>query len=557
MADQDDDEPNFQDLNLNQFLRLLAGGLHARPAGRGNEGLIQLLKGSDTISSPKIEEVFRKLPRENFVTPELKGEAYCDTPLRFAKLGFNISAPHMHAMCLENLGIEPGDVILDVGSGSGFLTACFSYLTGPTGIVHGLDLYDHILEFSTNNLKNFGPEFNFDNLSFIKRNCFLPSPEPILYDRIHVGCCCPEAKISFFYDLLKPGGVLVTPYGDELLKATKELDGTITKQTLAAVRYSDLLLPSDAEIREAFKAIEIAKANKITVPETSSVSYFDAFVGSQVFSDFSFFVGESQIFSHRLILAARSPAFQRLFKESDSKQKTIPNCSTDAFLGLLHYLYSNVVPDQKHFDEIHPLALEFELEELCEVIQQYQQTGNIPHRKTGISSIFLQFVGCPFASDIHFVVGEEKVVVPGHKIILNQIDYFKNMFSSGLRESFSSEIKIYDCTVPLFMDVLVYIYTGTCEVTDSNCEGLLEQANFFQLPRLTALCEKFWYQNINVQNAATILQVTDHYNAAQLKQFCIEFIFKNVKEVIRTAGWRNLDIDLVSAVLVAAVERGK
>jgi protein-L-isoaspartate(D-aspartate) O-methyltransferase len=534
MADQDDDEPNFQDLNLNQFLRLLAGGLHARPPGRGNEGLIQLLKNSDTIVSDKVEEVFKKIPRENFVTPELRAEAYCDTPLRFAKLGFNISAPHMHAMCMENLGIEPGDTVLDVGSGSGFLTACFSYLVGPTGIVHGLDLYDHILEFSTNNLKKFGSEYNWDNLTFIKRNCFLPAPEPIKYKRIHVGCCCPEARIQFFYDLLEVGGVLVTPYGDELLKATKLPDGSIQQKTLAAVRYSDLLLPSDAEVREAHKAIEIAKANKITVPKKED-GYFLPFVNSKVFADFSFLVGESQIYSHKLILASRSPGLHRLFKESDVKTRTIENCSYEAFTSLLRYIYGNSPIDPKYFEEVHPLALQFELEELINQISKYREDETVPVPKDDISAIFLQFVGCPFASDIRFVVGDEKVVVPCHKIILNQIDYFKNMFSSGLRESFSSEIKIRDCTVPLFMDVLTYIYTGTCEVTDSNCEGLLEQANFFQLPRLTALCEKFWYLNINVQNAATILSVTDHYNASQLKQFTIEFIFKNVKEVIKTA----------------------
>lgn len=71
-----------------------------------------------------------------------------------------------------------------------------------------------------------------------------------------------------------PGGVLVTPYGDELLRASKLLDGTIKNKTLAAVRYSDLLLPSDAEIREAEKAIEIAKANTILVPGKNFVHVF-------------------------------------------------------------------------------------------------------------------------------------------------------------------------------------------------------------------------------------------------------------------------------------------
>lgn len=45
-----------------------------------------------------------------------------DSPQRFAKLAFNISAPHMYAVCLDKLNIEPGNAVLDIGSGCGLLT---------------------------------------------------------------------------------------------------------------------------------------------------------------------------------------------------------------------------------------------------------------------------------------------------------------------------------------------------------------------------------------------------------------------------------------------------
>jgi hypothetical protein len=71
------------------------------------------------------------------------------------------------------------------------------------------------------------------------------------------------------------------------------------------------------------------------------------------------------------------------------------------------------------------------------------------------------------------------------------------------------------------------------------------------------MCEIFWYDQINIENAACVLDFGNHFNALQLKHFAMEYIFKNVKEVVQTAAWKELDIDLISSVLVFSVERGK
>jgi len=159
-------------------------------------------------------------------------------------------------------------------------------------------------------------------------------------------------------------------------------------------------------------------------------------------------------------------------------------------------------------------------------------------------------------SDVTFVVeGKE---VPSHKLILElRSEHFRCLFSSGLRESVSRKIEIHDCTEAIFLDVLKFIYTDYCEVNDENCISLLEQGNFFQLERLKAICEQYWYHNISVTNAASVLQVADHCNAKQLKDFAMEFIFKNIREVVQTQAFKELDPSLVSAILIASVERAK
>jgi protein-L-isoaspartate(D-aspartate) O-methyltransferase len=85
--------------------------------------------------------------------------AYEDHP---ANIGFNatISAPHMHAYALEYLlpNLKNGSSVLDVGSGSGFLTACFGLLVGPSGKVYGIDHIPELIEQSKRNLMDDHPE---------------------------------------------------------------------------------------------------------------------------------------------------------------------------------------------------------------------------------------------------------------------------------------------------------------------------------------------------------------------------------------------------------------
>jgi 2-polyprenyl-3-methyl-5-hydroxy-6-metoxy-1,4-benzoquinol methylase len=148
-TDSDTEDDLVDDEQREAFLaRFLRNVFYERAGANRNEDLVRNLKETGTLSDKRVEEALLCIPREHFVTPDLRDEAYNDHPLRFSKMGFNISAPHMYAMCLEKLDIQLGNYILDIGSGSGHLTALAGYLCGPTGLVHGLDLYEHIIEFS-------------------------------------------------------------------------------------------------------------------------------------------------------------------------------------------------------------------------------------------------------------------------------------------------------------------------------------------------------------------------------------------------------------------------
>ena len=176
--------------------------------------------------------------------------AYQDAPQAIG-YGATISAPHMHAACLENLKqwLQPGARVLDVGSGTGYLTALFSEMVGPSGLVVGVDHIPELVQMSRDNFHRDGRHGMLERGEVILevadgRNGW-PAKAP--YDCIHVGAAAPTVPPALV-EQLKPGGRLIIPVGEqnagqELLAVEKGQDGKVTKRSLMGVVYVPLTNP--------------------------------------------------------------------------------------------------------------------------------------------------------------------------------------------------------------------------------------------------------------------------------------------------------------------------
>ncbi|KAJ0536583.1 putative protein-L-isoaspartate(D-aspartate) O-methyltransferase [Helianthus annuus] len=208
-----------------------------------NKGMVEHLQRYGVIQSKKVAEVMETVDRALFVPDG--SSAYEDSPM---SIGFNatISAPHMHATCLQLLEkhLQPGMHALDVGSGTGYLTACFALMVGPQGRTIGVE---HIPELVAMSLKNVeksaaAPLLKDGSLALHVGDGREGWPEFAPYDAIHVGAAAPEIPKPLI-EQLKPGGRLVIPVGNifqELKVVDKNEDGSVTVRTETSVRYVPL-----------------------------------------------------------------------------------------------------------------------------------------------------------------------------------------------------------------------------------------------------------------------------------------------------------------------------
>jgi protein-L-isoaspartate(D-aspartate) O-methyltransferase len=74
------------------------------------------------IRDPGLLAAMRTVPREAFIAPELQEFAYQDGPLPIES-GQTISQPYIVALMTEALDLEPGDRVLEIGTGSGYAAA--------------------------------------------------------------------------------------------------------------------------------------------------------------------------------------------------------------------------------------------------------------------------------------------------------------------------------------------------------------------------------------------------------------------------------------------------
>lgn len=110
------------------------------------------------VLDPRVLDALSAVPREAFVPPAYRELAFADTPIPIG-FGESMLAPVLQGKILQALAPLPTDRILEIGTGTGYLTACLSLLGGAT---HSLDIRPQFTAAAAANLRHSGHDRNIE-----------------------------------------------------------------------------------------------------------------------------------------------------------------------------------------------------------------------------------------------------------------------------------------------------------------------------------------------------------------------------------------------------------
>jgi len=205
--------------------------------------LISELK--DNGISEKLLNAIEIIKREYFVLKEYKYLAYENEALPFIK-GQTTSQPLVIANTIDSLELDKDDVVLEIGTGSGWQTLLLAYFSNK---VITLEIDKDILQLAINNIKSFiqhNPNFNyllnkieFYNLNIFKSKDFIEKQERI--DKVVFSAAIKKVP-DFLFNKLSVNGIVIAPIIEsseyqKLMKYVKLSNGNIKSEFISFVSF--------------------------------------------------------------------------------------------------------------------------------------------------------------------------------------------------------------------------------------------------------------------------------------------------------------------------------
>ena len=188
--------------------------------------------GKDELDE-RVMRVLGTVGRHRFVPAKLQSQAYQNRPLPIG-YGQTISQPYIVALMTDLLEPEAGDVVLEIGTGSGYQAAVLSLLVDR---VYTIEIIPELAQSAAQRLARLG----FSNVEVRNADGYHGWEEHAPFDAIIVTAASSHIPPPLVHQL-KPGGIMMIPVGarfqvQQLSMVRKSLDGELSTRQVLPVRF--------------------------------------------------------------------------------------------------------------------------------------------------------------------------------------------------------------------------------------------------------------------------------------------------------------------------------
>ena len=191
---------------------------------RTREEMVQNQIIARGVKDKRVLAAMWRMPRHLFVPEVLHNEAYSDRALPIGSAQ-TISQPYMVALSLQSLGLRGEEKVLEIGAGTGYVTALLAELTGS---VRAIERIPRLADSARLRLENLG----YSNFLLRAMDGSFGWADEGPFDAILSAASSPKPPTPWV-EQLKPGGCLVMPVGGEkgqiLARYSKRPDGRFAK----------------------------------------------------------------------------------------------------------------------------------------------------------------------------------------------------------------------------------------------------------------------------------------------------------------------------------------
>jgi protein-L-isoaspartate(D-aspartate) O-methyltransferase len=185
------------------------------------------------VTDERVLQAMLAVPRHEFVPKPWRQNAYADMPLPIGH-GQTISQPYIVAMMTDLLDVDADDVVLEIGTGSGYQAAVLAELAQE---VYTIEIIDELATGAEKLLAGL----NYDNVTVKSGDGYYGWPEHGPFDAIIV-TAAPSHVPPPLVEQLKPGGKMVIPVGpvftvQNLLLIEKQEDGSVKQRSIMPVNF--------------------------------------------------------------------------------------------------------------------------------------------------------------------------------------------------------------------------------------------------------------------------------------------------------------------------------